>query len=277
MAGDDKKKIASADDFEDDFQEEAVYSDNEPVVEDDGQVDDNLKRKNIPESEEQQPKKKKKKQQKKKKGSNNPFDTISIWKENAAIQAAYVKDRQMIALPDLSTVELEEQYLPEEIFVNNEKFNQEHTLEALPNYIKFGVAGHKKLLKKPEALASPVALVVTHSAIRAVDLVRALKEFSKTAKIAKLFAKHFKIEEQVNFLEREPIHIGVCTPNRLQALVDQDHLSLSKLELIVIDTEKNSKTFNIFDNQEVRGDLFKFLGSHISMLMKHNKIKVGLF
>lgn len=171
MAGDDKKKIASADDFEDDFQEEAVYSDNEPVVEDDGQVDDNLKRKNIPESEEQQPKKKKK-QQKKKKGSNNPFDTISIWKENAAIQAAYVKDRQMIALPDLSTVELEEQYLPEEIFVNNEKFNQEHTLEALPNYIKFGVAGHKKLLKKPEALASPVALVVTHSAIRAVDLVR---------------------------------------------------------------------------------------------------------
>ncbi|KAG1473519.1 hypothetical protein G6F56_000909 [Rhizopus delemar] len=264
----------AADDFEDDFQEETVFSDNEPATEEQ-ELATGSKRKDIPDLEDQ-PKKKKKKQPKKKKISSNPFDTIEIWKENTKIQAAYLIDRQKIALPKLSEVELEEQQLPEFAIVNNEKFKQEHILDALPNYVKFGVAGHKKLLKKPTVSASPVALVVTHSAIRAVDLARGLKSF-ESAKIAKLFAKHFKIEEQVNFLEREPIHIGVGTPNRLQVLVDQGHLNLDHLELVIIDTEKNAKKFNIFDIQDVRADLFNFLGSHISYLMKENRTKIGLF
>lgn len=166
---DTKKKPVSADDFEDDFQEEdVVYSDNEPAIEDEEAPQ--VKRK-APESEEA-PKKKKKKQQKKKKVSNNPFDTINIWEESKDIQAAYLADRQAIALPKLSTVELEEQALPESAIVDNKNFKQEHILDALPNYVKYGVAGHKKLLKKPTTLASPVALVVTHSAVRAVDLGR---------------------------------------------------------------------------------------------------------
>lgn len=81
----------------------------------------------------------------------------------------------------------------------------------------------------------------------------------------------------MNFLEREPIHIGVGTPNRLQVLVDQGHLNLDHLELVIIDTEKNAKKFNIFDIQDVRADLFNFLGSHISYLMKENRTKIGLF
>lgn len=168
-----KKKPVSADDFEDDFQEDAaIYSDNEPAIEDeDAPV---IKRKAVdaaPDSEEA-PKKKKKKQQKKKKVSNNPFDTINIWQESKDIQAKYLADRQAIALPKLSAVELEEQALPESAIVDNENFKQEHILDALPNFIKYGVAGHKKLLKKPTTLASPVALIVTHSAVRAVDLGR---------------------------------------------------------------------------------------------------------
>lgn len=164
-----KKKQAPVDDFEDDFQEEeAVFSDNELAIEDDEAPV--LKRK-APESEEPE-KKKKKKQQKKKKISSNPFDTINIWEETPIVQAEYLDDRQKLALPKLSTVELEEQNLPESGLVNNENFKQEHVLEALPNFIKFGVAGHKKLAKKPTVLASPVTLIITHSAVRAVDLGR---------------------------------------------------------------------------------------------------------
>ncbi|GAA5794883.1 U3-containing 90S pre-ribosomal complex subunit-domain containing protein [Helicostylum pulchrum] len=266
-----KQKQASADDFEDDFQEEeAVFSDNEPAIEDDEAPV--LKRK-APESVE--PKKKKKQQ--KKKRVLNPFDTINIWGEEPSVQAEYVADRQKISLPKLSSVELEEQNLPESGFVDNKNFKQEHVLEALPNFVKFGVAGHKKLAKKPTVLASPVALIITHSAIRAVDLGRALKEFGTTAKVAKLFAKHFKIEDQIYFLEHEAIHMGIGTPNRLQALVDQGHLKLDNLELVVIDTERNAKKFNIFDLQEVRTDLFTFLGAHIAPLVKEGKTKIGLF
>ncbi|CAO3624669.1 unnamed protein product [Mucor fragilis] len=279
---DTKKKQTSADDFEDDFvdEEAIIYSDNEAAISDDEGASTSLKRKpeavNQGNAEEPQ-KKKKKKQPKKKRGPTNPFDTINIWQENVAVQTEYLQDRQKLALPKLSAVELEEQALPESHLVNNENFKQEHTLEALPNYVKFGVAGHKKLAKKPTVLASPVALIVTHSAIRAVDLCRALKEFASTAKIAKLFAKHFKIEDQIWFLEHESIHMGVGTPNRLQALVEQGHLKLDNLELLVIDTERNPKKFNIFDLQEVRTDLFQFLGKNISPLMKDGKTKIGLF
>jgi protein CMS1 len=110
-----------------------------------------------------------------------------------------------------------------------------------------------------------------------IVFISALKEFAATAKIAKLFAKHFKVEDQIWFLEHEQVHIGVGTPNRLQALVEQGHLKLDNLELVVIDTERNAKKFNIFDIQEVRTDLFNFLGKSISPLMKDGKAKIGLF
>jgi protein CMS1 len=97
---------------------------------------------------------------------------MNIWQEETSVQAAYLEDRVKIALPNLSSVELDEQSLPESAIVNNQNFKQEHTLESLPNYIKFGVARHKALSKPPTEHAKPIALIVTHSAIRAVDLVR---------------------------------------------------------------------------------------------------------
>lgn len=52
---------------------------------------------------------------------------------------------------------------------------------------------------------------------------------------------------------------------------------MDKLELVVVDTEKNAKTFNIFENDSVRADLYTFLGRFISPRMKENKTKLGLF
>ncbi|KAI8977932.1 U3-containing 90S pre-ribosomal complex subunit-domain containing protein [Pilobolus umbonatus] len=269
-----KKKITSADDFEDDFQEEEiVYSDTEPAIE--AEVEESVKRP-LETTTEEPPKKKKKKQNKKKKLSS-PFDTVNIWEENQTIQAEYIIDRLKLALPDLTQVEVDERRVPETSIVNNSKFQHEHTLSCLSKYIKFGVAGHRKLAKKPTVLASPLVLVVTHSAVRAVELARALQEFATTAKVAKLFAKHFKIEEQIDYLERQSLHIGVGTPNRLLALIEQDHLKLDLLELVVIDTERNAKKFNIFDIQEVRTDLFNFLGSRLLERLKDSSTKIGLF
>jgi protein CMS1 len=78
------------------------------------------------------------------------------------------------------------------------------------------------LLKEPpeDAVGAPAIIIITHSAIRATDLVRALKEFDKTAKIAKLFAKHLKVEEQARFLAERRIHFAVGTPHRIKELMD---------------------------------------------------------
>ncbi|KAF7729860.1 cms1 ribosomal small subunit [Apophysomyces ossiformis] len=271
MPEEEKKKISqSADALEDDFYEiEDTFSDTEHVVEEDATA--------VVAGKKRKAEQKKEKKKKKARQSDDPYGHMNIWTESVETQYGYVADRQKKALPKLSAVEYEEQALVKEAFVNNEKFTSEHVLEALPNYIKFGVATHKKLAKAPTELARPVALVITHSAVRAVDLVRALKEFNQTAKIAKLFAKHMKVEEQIYFLEKQPIHLGVGTPNRIKALIEQGHLHLDRLELIVIDTERNAKRFNIFDNDNVRGDLFSLLGSHIADRMQKGQTKLGLF
>ncbi|KAL0085673.1 U3-containing 90S pre-ribosomal complex subunit-domain containing protein [Phycomyces blakesleeanus] len=276
MSLENKKISASADSLDDDYLvEEDVFSDNEEAIEDpDAPRAPKRKQPPAPVAVEQKAKKAKKK---KTRVTKDPYLNLNVHSEPIDVQHKYMVDRHQRAMPDLTAVELEEKELPEKSFVDNQKFKHEHTLEALPNYIKFGVAGHKKLSKKPTELASPVALVLTHSAVRAVDLVRALKEFNETAKIAKLFAKHLKVEEQVIFLEKYPIHIGVGTPNRINTLLEQGHLKLDRLELVIVDTERNAKRFNILDNDAVRGDIFSFLGNYISPRMKEGKTKLGLF
>lgn len=172
----------------------------------------------------------KKERVKRKRARQDPFnDIVHIFKADPATQCAYVHDRQRTALSKLSTIELDEQTLPESQFVNNDNFKQtEHTLDTLPNYVKFGVMRHSKLIKAPEAKATPMVLVLTHAAVRAADLARALRPLqSESHKIAKLFAKHLKVEEQVDFLNRQPIHIGVGTPNRVKLLVEQGKKAIS--------------------------------------------------
>ncbi|CDH50212.1 hypothetical protein RO3G_03958 [Lichtheimia corymbifera JMRC:FSU:9682] len=222
----------------------------------------------------------KKEKAKRKRARQDPFnDIVHIFKSDPATQCAYVHDRQRLALSKLSNIELDEQMLPEAQFVNNDNFKQsEHTLDTLPNYVKFGVMRHSKLIKAPEAKATPMVLVLTHAAVRAADLARALKPLqSETHKIAKLFAKHLKVEEQVDFLNRQPIHIGVGTPNRIKLLVEQGHLKLDALELVVVDTEKNAKQFNVFENDAVRGDLYSFLGTYVAPRAQEKQTKIALF
>lgn len=96
----------------------------------------------------------------------------------------------------------------------------------------------------------PVVLVLTSSAIRAVDLIRyailsnqvtrttirtvelsfalhtqfvtrAASELQKQTKVAKLFAKHIKMEEQVVFLKNTLVNVAVGTPGRILKLLEE--------------------------------------------------------
>ena len=276
----------SGDALEDDFYlEDTVASDNEvksasvvAVGTKRKAADDSDNDENEPEQPKQQPpskSKKKKQQQKKKRKANDPFQSLNhVYQTDRETQFKYVQHRQQSALPNLSQVELEEQLLPEDQFVNNEQFKQpEHTLDTLPNYIKFGMLHHKKLDKKPET-QKPAVIVLTHAAMRAADLSRAMKPLGK---VAKLFAKHMKIQEQAEFLKKEPVHLVVGTPNRVKALIEQEHIKLDNLELVVVDTERNAKRFTAFENDAVRGDLYNLLGSYIAPRMNDKKTRLGLF
>ncbi|KAI9308528.1 U3-containing 90S pre-ribosomal complex subunit-domain containing protein [Cunninghamella echinulata] len=285
-----KENTVSADAFEDDFVEEDIYSDSNEI-EDNDEVDNDKeinqekrKRSEVEEQvdktkvdEETAPKKKQKKNNNKKKAkkSNDIYQDMKIWTESPTIQAEYLLDRMKKALPTLTDLEIVP-VLPESL-VDNSKFKQEHTIDNLSNYVKFGVLRHKQLAKKPTTLASPRVLVITHAALRAADLGRGLKEFAEVARIAKLFAKHFKMSEQVEFLKSTPIHLAVGTPNRISALVDNGHLKLDQLELVVLDTDTSKGNYNITENFEVRGDLFKFLNGFVFPRMKDGQSKLGFF
>lgn len=104
-----------------------------------------------------------------------------------------------------------------------------------------------------------------------------LKEFSEVAKVGKLFAKHFKVKDQVEFLNTTPIHIAVGTPNRIATLVEEGHLKLDQLELVVLDTDTSKGNHNITEQFDVRADLFKFLLSSVFPRMKDGKTKLGFF
>ena len=60
-------------------------------------------------------------------------------------------------------------------------------------------------------------------------------------RIAKLFAKHVKVEEQKTSLESHASGIACGTPHRLCKLADEGALSLQRLQLLVIDLHIDAK------------------------------------
>lgn len=63
----------------------------------------------------------------------------------------------------------------------------------------------------PRSLGKPQALVLIRSAI---------KDACGELKVAKLFAKHLKVEEQTAFLKSSDVTLGAGSPNRITKLVE---------------------------------------------------------
>lgn len=59
--------------------------------------------------------------------------------------------------------------------------------------------------------------------------------------MAKLFAKHFKVEEQQKLLDSTVVGIASGTPNRLNKLANLDSLKLDRLRLLVLDVHIDAK------------------------------------
>jgi protein CMS1 len=58
---------------------------------------------------------------------------------------------------------------------------------------------------------------------------REVRKFqTKGATVAKLFAKHIKLQESINFLKTTRTGIAVGTPQRLKALMDDGSFASSK-------------------------------------------------
>ena len=125
-------------------------------------------------------------------------------------------------LGDLSTVELDQKYLPSTAFLNTSAFDASRKQSTLPEYIKkFTLGGEDELKDTTGATSSPHTLVIASSGIRAADLTRfgelktcvfpiALTSISRSlrvyqsdeAAVAKLFAKHIKLADSMDYVKK---------------------------------------------------------------------------
>ncbi|KAI9140875.1 U3-containing 90S pre-ribosomal complex subunit-domain containing protein [Paraphysoderma sedebokerense] len=119
-------------------------------------------------------------------------------------------------------------------------------------------------------MADPFILVLCSSAIRCMDVIRSLRTLHISAKIGKLFAKHMKIDEQVEFLKKNPVHIAVGTPNRVLKLMEKEAFSTNSLKLVLLDsTFKDSKQRTIFTLPECKQDLFNLYRHYLIRLLSN--------
>jgi hypothetical protein len=72
-------------------------------------------------------------------------------------------------------------------------------------------------------IGAPTLIFVTGAALRVADVTRVLKDKrlrgEKGGEVAKLFAKHFKLEEHVTYLKRTKVGAAVGTPGRIGKLL----------------------------------------------------------
>jgi len=175
-------------------------------------------------------------------------------------------------------------------------------------YLKSGALPSNKRLKNWKHSHSPMILVITISARRAVELMKQLSSEIKLP-ICKLFAKHMKVEEQAELLcngvggnknnnnqsngggnnkkKAKYYSLAVGTPNRLLKLLQHTEgeggggpaLRLNHTELIIIDCHTDSKGWNVCTLKDTSSDLMEVLRMGVipQLEKRTGKVKLGLY
>ena len=108
-------------------------------------------------------------------------------------------------------------------------------------------------------------IVLCMSATRCLEVVRALKAKHRCA-VAKLFAKHIKLKEQLVELAQETPMICVGTPHRVGELLDSIHkggLRASAIRLLLVDGKADLKSFTMLTHFEASKQLKGLMESHL--------------
>jgi protein CMS1 len=82
-----------------------------------------------------------------------------------------------------------------------------------------------RLLQRPKSNGAPTLIYVAAAALRVADVTRMFKDkrlrSDKSGEVAKLFAKHFKLLQHVDYLKRTKVAAAVGTPGRLGKLLNE--------------------------------------------------------
>ncbi|CAN6248168.1 unnamed protein product [Urochloa humidicola] len=125
-------------------------------------------------------------------------------------------------------------------------------------------------------VGSPALLVISSAALRSLELLRGLKMFTKECRPVKLFAKHLKVEEQVAMLNAR-VNIACGTPSRIKKLIDMEALSLSRLKLVVLDMQKDAKSFNLFTLPQVSNEFWDLYKGYLEPKIREGNTRICFY
>ncbi|MCJ1248612.1 hypothetical protein MMC30_005830 [Trapelia coarctata] len=210
----------------------------------------------------------------------------ALWRLDGHLLADYLAQKTKQFNDKLGVLELEERRIPAQAIRDTSEWREQRVLENFAGFLDHHASQHKSsknLSIASKTKGAPHTIVVTASGLRAADLTRSLRTFeTKNAIVAKLFAKHIKLADALEYVKRTRIGIGVGTPERLIALLDAGTwdfwtaeksanglflilisagaLSSAKLDRIVVDfSHIDQKKRGIVDMKETQEPLMRLL------------------
>ncbi|MCJ1427426.1 hypothetical protein MMC29_005329 [Sticta canariensis] len=189
---------------------------------------------------------------------------VAIGRMDTHFLADYVARHTTRFQAELSSVELEDLHIPESAFQETSDWPKPRLLEHLPEFLDYYSSLSrisKNLATASKKPGSPHTLVIVSAGLRAANVARALRTFqTKDAAVAKLFAKHIKLKDAINYVKKTRIGIGAGTPSRILDLFNAGALCFEKLERVVIDCSHiDVKKRCIFDMRETQKPLMQLL------------------
>ncbi|TVY92152.1 Protein CMS1 [Lachnellula willkommii] len=190
-------------------------------------------------------------------GINKAFSHL-----DSQLLADYVAQRTRRYESDLSSIELEDKYIPAKAIEDTTVWDKPRILDNLPGFLEKFAGNSTKLWSASKKNGSPHTIIVTAAGLRAAEIARVVRKLqTKDATVAKLFAKHIKLQDSVNFLKTTRTGIAVGTPTRLKDLMDDGALAVDRLERIVIDASHiDIKKRGILEMKETQVPLIFWLG-----------------
>ncbi|KAJ3535065.1 hypothetical protein NMY22_g6654 [Coprinellus aureogranulatus] len=214
-----------------------------------------------------------------------PKQEVSIAARSPEEISEYLSAMQKKSFTDLTDIELDDIRIPPSAIADTRTWHNARTLDQLTDFImKVLPTLRTRLGQKPKSTGAPTLLVVTSAALRVADVVRILRDKrlrgEKGGEIAKLFAKHFKLSEHVEYLRRTRIGAAAGTPGRLGKLLETRSLGVSALTHIILDvTHRDAKNRSLLDIPETRDEVFKTVlgAASVQKGIKEGKIQIALF
>ncbi|KAH6671719.1 U3-containing 90S pre-ribosomal complex subunit-domain containing protein [Halenospora varia] len=205
-------------------------------------------------------------------GINNAFSHM-----DSQLLADYVGQRTKKYESDLSSIELEDKYIPASAIQDTTSWDKPRTLDNLPGFLEKFAGNSTKLWSASKKNGAPHTVIVTAAGLRAAEIARVMRKFqTKDATVAKLFAKHIKLQDSIKFLKSSRTGIAVGTPTRLKDLMDDGALAVDRLERIIVDASHiDIKKRGILDMKETQVPLILWLG-HTEFKEKYGAESKGI-